>query len=59
MRYIPLIRSPRADWDDLDAPHRTMVVVEEEAKPQPTGLYDRHGVPLYRMPDRIKPGFVK
>lgn len=33
-------------------------VYEPEEQPVDTGLYDAHGVKLYRMPAKIRPGYL-
>ena len=59
-RYVALARSPRrvrSDYeDDFGGPHRTLTVFEDNDAVE-TGLYDANGVPLYRVPDRVKMGF--
>lgn len=48
-------------WDGdfyLDAP-RSILVMEDDASPTPTGLLDASGTPIYRLVERIKVGFVQ
>ena len=60
-RYVALARVPRrvrSDYeDDFGGPHRTLTVFEVENDPVETGLYDANGVPLYRVPERVKMGY--
>lgn len=59
-RYVALARPRRVrlDYgDDFGGPQRSMMVFEDDAGPVETGLYDANGVPLYRVPERVKMGF--
>ena len=60
-RYVALARRPRGYWEEIDPPEtaRTLTVFEAEDGPVETGLYDANGVPLYRVPERVKMGFGK
>ena len=61
VRYIAIAAKPRADWsDDPDvADVSTRTVIIEDGGPIRTGLLDETGTPLYRLPNKIKMGFVK
>lgn len=54
---IPVKPIPRADAEDWPEPHCSIVVLETDPAPVPTGLLDAAGVPLYRVADRIPMGF--
>ena len=57
-KYAPI---PAKGWfsDDFDDLRRSMTVFERDDRPQPTGLLDELGTPLYRMPERLRTvGFV-
>lgn len=63
-RYVAIAR-PRG-WDDTDHEGvaaqdymRNSTVWEAERKPEPTGLLDASGTPLYRMPDAKRIGFIR
>jgi hypothetical protein len=62
-RYIA---KPRLWWDagaalfdDAPADSRRVEVYEDERKPEPTGLLDAHGLPLYRVCSKEPIGFIK
>jgi hypothetical protein len=59
-RYIALAKPPAAWVSDTHTPETlpTIVVHETDKAPVATGLVDAHGVPLYRQPENIRPGFV-
>ena len=51
---------PESYWDpDLDdeVEHMTITVMEEDDDPEPTGLLDQHGNPLYRHKAKRPIGF--
>lgn len=55
-RYVTAVR-PTAHWAD-DAPMiPALTVFEAEDRPEPTGLLDPQGAPIYRVRERIKMGF--
>lgn len=56
MKYVP-IRRPRASdyFDEGPILEGRTVYIEDE--PVDTGLVDQHGTPLYRVAERIAPGF--
>jgi hypothetical protein len=60
MRYVPLARRP-ATWesweDEIAEPRVTISVIDESDAPQPTGLVDANGTPLYRIATRERIGF--
>ena len=58
-RYVALGRRPRGYWEEIDPPAQPLTVFEVGNEPVETGLYDANGVPLYRVPDRVKMGFGK
>ena len=52
---------PRSDWwdDDWTADRQpTTVTVHEEDDPVNTGILDKDGNPIYRMPEKGKLGYV-
>lgn len=52
MRYIAKRSPPLRMWDEAPAPalpHPTVYAVE----PVKTGLFDKEGTPIYRLPDPI------
>ncbi len=56
-RYVTI--RPRA-WDSCTnnmSPRPSETVFESDPTPTQTGLYDQHGVPIYRVPDRVPLGF--
>mgnify|MGYP000930187892 FL=1 len=58
LRYVTLRSPPRAwDSDGPMAERPTMTVHEAVPAPQPTGLLDAHGAPLYRIEERNPIGF--
>lgn len=65
-RYAPRVAAPRAFWDDFcswssrDARKDGITVHEpRQDEPAETGLFDQHGNPLMRLPDRRRPiGFL-
>ena len=59
-KYVALHRQPRAWASDQEAmgERPTSVVHEADKTPEPTGLVDAAGTPLYRVTDQIKMGFV-
>lgn len=66
-RYVPRIARPRAagwddfaDWSRTDARKDGITVYEPRRdEPAETGLYDLHGNPLMRLPDKPRPiGFL-
>jgi hypothetical protein len=62
-RYVTLFRRHRADgewWEDRVSPHSSITVCEpHDEKPLETGLYDKHGNELYRVPENRRPaGFL-
>lgn len=64
-RYVPRI-APRSAWDEFcswsteDARKEGITVHEpRQDGPTETGLYDMHGNPLMRLPDKPRPiGFL-
>lgn len=60
-RYVSIPKRQTASdwWDDEPVMTGQTVLVEEESGPVNTGLYDHAGTPLYRLPDKIKPGFTR
>ncbi len=56
MRYITIRPRQFDDWE-FGVERQTMTVHVEDDDPVPTGLLDMHGVPLYRLPDRVPFGF--
>lgn len=56
-RYVALARRPRGYWEEIDPPEQSLTVFEAEDGPVETGLYDANGVPLYRVPERVKMGY--
>ncbi len=57
-RYVALRAPPRAwDGDGPMAERPTMTVHEAVSAPEPIGLLDARGVPLYRLEDRNPIGF--
>ena len=58
-KYVAMTRPPKAgdDWWDAVPSHDTITVHAEDDRPIKTGIVDAHGVPLYRIRDRIKVGF--
>jgi hypothetical protein len=60
IRYISLAVRPRVWTSDQDyaQPDRPSVTVwERDTTPEPTGLLDAAGVPIYRVEDRRSIGF--
>ena len=60
IRYVPRARRPRAcdpEWHEFAQPRTMDVIVPDETAPEDTGLLDQHGVPLYRVPERVRCGF--
>jgi hypothetical protein len=59
MKYVAIQNRPRAgDWEDQPPIGAATTVYETEVSPVKTGLLDASGIPLYRVSDRIKMGFV-
>lgn len=59
-RYVALAAAPRAwgnDHHTITESRPTMFVHETDPTPEPTGLLDQHGVPLYRVEERERLGF--
>ena len=59
-RYVPRAIPPRLWSDDHDGPttqRPTMTVHEADPAPEPTGLLDAAGVPLYRVRETVRMGF--
>jgi hypothetical protein len=59
--YRAIAKSPHS-WDDSnDCPSAdrstTIDVIVEERRAEPTGIYDQHGVMIYRVPVRRRIGF--
>lgn len=58
-RYVAKPRGAKSWWgeDGWDAfdepPARASLDVDEPLPPQFTGLYDKDGAPLYRLPEKI------
>jgi hypothetical protein len=60
MQYVPFSRPPAAweSWEDeIAEPRVTISVIDDSDAPQPTGLVDQHGTPLYRIASRARCGF--
>lgn len=64
MRYVAIPgrrKAPRADYYEEDwgyaKVHLPRLSAIEDDTPRETGLLDRHGNPIYRMPTRGKVGF--
>jgi hypothetical protein len=58
-RYVTRPRGAAVLFDDDGTATATAEeIIEAEEKPQPTGLLDAEGRPLYRVRERIKFGFV-
>lgn len=57
--YVALARKPRAWASDQEqmGERPTSIVHEADKTPEPTGLVDVHGTPLYRVAETIKMGF--
>lgn len=57
-RYVA--RRPRADFDEDAAifERETIDVIEDDDGPVPTGLLDAAGVPIYRVRERVRCGFI-
>jgi len=64
VRYVAAPGAQRAWWDDLyqldrrPAGFDRVVVLEGGADPQPTGLLDAQGNPLYRLIEKQPIGFL-
>lgn len=60
MKYISLRVPPKAWTSDHHALEErpSCTVWEVDKTPEPTGLLDSEGVPLYRQPETFKMGFV-
>jgi hypothetical protein len=60
-RYTTLRPRAENDVDELQTGQgSTMTVIEaEDDRPQPTGLYDASGTPLYRVRERLPMGFAR
>lgn len=56
-RYVTRVQRSRGGWDD-DIPLIPNLQVDEST-PQETGLLDKNGDPLYRLPDPIGFGHGK
>ncbi len=59
-RYIAIPQRPKAyeSWEDQPPIAAASTVYEQDDRPEETGLVDAHGVPLYRVRDKIKMGFL-
>ncbi len=63
IKYVAASEAQRAWWDDLyqldrrPAGFDRVVVLEAGADPQPTGLLDAQGNPLYRLVEKEPIGF--
>lgn len=60
-RYVPRAHRPRAcdpDWSEFAQPRTMDVIVPDDDEPRDTGLLDQHGVPLFRVPERVRCGFI-
>lgn len=55
-RYVSLVR-PKSHWLDED-PVIVRDVIVEEGGPVATGLYNADGEQLFRVPERVKIGFI-
>lgn len=58
-RYVALPRQPLA-WDSNSGPlleRPSTTVIEAENTPEPIGLVDQHGTPLYRVRETVTMGF--
>lgn len=60
MRYVTRPRSVFVMIDEFGDQSMTAdeVFCAEDDSPQPTGLLDQHGNPIFRTTDRIKLGFL-
>lgn len=61
-RYVALPRSPVAWSENLTGwvgERPSLDVWEQDKTPQPIGLLDAHGTPIYVMPDTIRMGFPR
>lgn len=57
IKYRPIAAAPRAEfWEDESVAVGT-TVYEAESSPRPTGVYDAHGVMIYRTSERDPIGF--
>lgn len=57
MRYVARRPKPKAwwgedDWSEYDDKPESLTV-DGPADPEFTGLYDKDGTPLYRVPEKI------
>lgn len=52
--YVPLLDGDFAQRE----PGETITVLADEGAPVKTGILDENGTPLYRMPERVRIGFV-
>jgi hypothetical protein len=63
IKYVAASQAQRAWWDDLyhldrrPAGYDSVVVIEAGADPQPTGLLDAQGNPLFRLVEKAPMGF--
>lgn len=59
-RYIVLPNAPKAWVSAHDVPEHlpSCTVYEADPAPQPIGLLDADGTPIYRMQERVPMGFV-
>lgn len=53
-KYVPIT----AGWCPNGSDYLARTVMEQDKQPVKTGLLDATGVPLYRVPDTVKFGFI-
>jgi hypothetical protein len=60
VRYVAISRPrPRAEYYDEGPVIAGQTVIVEDEAPVETGLLDASGTKLYRVADKIRPGFIK